>query len=323
MARGALRGRAGSRLPDPGRDARGSRAASADRHRPSDHVRDLPAGGRGGRGRRRPPAGDPARLLAAPHGLPGRDHDRLGHVHALPRRRGQLARAPRVSPDALPERPRVEPEPRGDGGAARRRRAPGGAGRGCVLSLGPGVGEADRRRCGSPSSAAWRTPASSRRRSTSPSTRRRSTWRRPSTSSATRQSEYAYMDWSDGPLKLMPWWSSFSTTGVQGRATRGTAEKGQKLLAGRGRGGRRLRPRPEGAPAPGAPETAREAAPAVVTRASSLAPSRCLAPRVAKLSTAGETPAHRRGSVHSRPGQPRALRPRPGARHRHGGTDAG
>jgi creatinine amidohydrolase len=47
-----------------------------------------------------------------------------------------------------------------------------------------------------------------------------------------RQSEYAYMDWSDGPLKLMPWWSSFSTTGVQGRATRGTAEKGQKLLRG-------------------------------------------------------------------------------------------
>ena len=47
-----------------------------------------------------------------------------------------------------------------------------------------------------------------------------------------RQSEYAYMDWSDGPLKLMPWWSSFSTTGVQGRATRGTAEKGEKLLRG-------------------------------------------------------------------------------------------
>ncbi|MGI8606373.1 MAG: creatininase family protein [Gaiellaceae bacterium] len=45
-----------------------------------------------------------------------------------------------------------------------------------------------------------------------------------------QQSEYAYMDWSDGPLKLMPWWSSFSTTGVQGRATRGTAEKGEKLL---------------------------------------------------------------------------------------------
>src|SRR5688572_14715210 len=46
------------------------------------------------------------------------------------------------------------------------------------------------------------------------------------------QSDYAYMEWSDGPLKLMPWWSSFSITGVQGRATRGTAEKGEKLLAG-------------------------------------------------------------------------------------------
>jgi creatinine amidohydrolase len=43
-------------------------------------------------------------------------------------------------------------------------------------------------------------------------------------------SENAYMDWSDGPLKLMPWWSSFSRTGVQGRATLATAEKGERLL---------------------------------------------------------------------------------------------
>lgn len=47
-----------------------------------------------------------------------------------------------------------------------------------------------------------------------------------------RQSEHAYMDWSDGPLKIMPWWSSFSTTGIQGRATLGSAEKGERLLAG-------------------------------------------------------------------------------------------
>jgi creatinine amidohydrolase/Fe(II)-dependent formamide hydrolase-like protein len=37
------------------------------------------------------------------------------------------------------------------------------------------------------------------------------------------------MDWSDGPLKLMPWWSSFSESGVQGDATRATAEKGRAL----------------------------------------------------------------------------------------------
>jgi creatinine amidohydrolase len=43
--------------------------------------------------------------------------------------------------------------------------------------------------------------------------------------------EHAWMDWSDGPLKLMPWWSSFSTTGVQGDATKATAEKGQALIA--------------------------------------------------------------------------------------------
>jgi creatinine amidohydrolase/Fe(II)-dependent formamide hydrolase-like protein len=40
----------------------------------------------------------------------------------------------------------------------------------------------------------------------------------------------ARLDWSDGPLKLMPWWSSFSRSGVQGDATLGTAEKGQALL---------------------------------------------------------------------------------------------
>ena len=42
--------------------------------------------------------------------------------------------------------------------------------------------------------------------------------------------DHAWMDWSDGPLKLMPWWSSFSESGVQGDATRATAEKGRVLL---------------------------------------------------------------------------------------------
>jgi creatinine amidohydrolase len=42
---------------------------------------------------------------------------------------------------------------------------------------------------------------------------------------------HAWMDWSDGPLKLMPWWSSFSATGIQGDATKAAAEKGEALLA--------------------------------------------------------------------------------------------
>jgi creatinine amidohydrolase len=42
--------------------------------------------------------------------------------------------------------------------------------------------------------------------------------------------EHAWLDWADGPLKLMPWWSSFSRTGVQGDATKATAEKGHALL---------------------------------------------------------------------------------------------
>jgi creatinine amidohydrolase len=44
------------------------------------------------------------------------------------------------------------------------------------------------------------------------------------------EGEHAWLDWSDGPLKLMPWWSSFSRTGVQGEPTRATAEKGAALL---------------------------------------------------------------------------------------------
>ncbi len=44
------------------------------------------------------------------------------------------------------------------------------------------------------------------------------------------ETEHARMDWSDGPLKLMPWWSSFSDSGVQGDATKATAEKGRVLF---------------------------------------------------------------------------------------------
>ena len=41
---------------------------------------------------------------------------------------------------------------------------------------------------------------------------------------------YSWMDWSDGPLKIMPWWSALSHTGVHGDATKATAEKGAALL---------------------------------------------------------------------------------------------
>ena len=42
----------------------------------------------------------------------------------------------------------------------------------------------------------------------------------------------SWLDWSDGPLKAMPWWSSFSDSGVQGDATQGTAAKGKALYEG-------------------------------------------------------------------------------------------
>jgi creatinine amidohydrolase len=44
------------------------------------------------------------------------------------------------------------------------------------------------------------------------------------------ETDHAWFDWSDGSLKVMPWWSSFSRTGVQGRPTLATAEKGKQLL---------------------------------------------------------------------------------------------
>jgi creatinine amidohydrolase len=44
------------------------------------------------------------------------------------------------------------------------------------------------------------------------------------------ETENAWMDWTDGGLKVMPWWSSFSRTGVQGDPTKATAEKGKVWL---------------------------------------------------------------------------------------------
>ena len=44
------------------------------------------------------------------------------------------------------------------------------------------------------------------------------------------ETEHAWMDWSDGPLKIMPWWSSFSESGVQGDASKATAAKGRALF---------------------------------------------------------------------------------------------
>jgi creatinine amidohydrolase len=44
------------------------------------------------------------------------------------------------------------------------------------------------------------------------------------------ETEHAWMDWSDGSLKCMPWWSSFSRTGIHGRPTLATEEKGTALL---------------------------------------------------------------------------------------------
>jgi creatinine amidohydrolase len=44
------------------------------------------------------------------------------------------------------------------------------------------------------------------------------------------QTKHVWMDWSDGPLSLMPHWSALSESGVTGDATAATAEKGRIFL---------------------------------------------------------------------------------------------
>jgi creatinine amidohydrolase len=45
------------------------------------------------------------------------------------------------------------------------------------------------------------------------------------------QTEFMWMDWSDGPLSYMPHWSALSASGVTGDATLATAAKGSRWLA--------------------------------------------------------------------------------------------
>jgi creatinine amidohydrolase len=44
------------------------------------------------------------------------------------------------------------------------------------------------------------------------------------------EGKHSWMDWSDGPLSIMPWWNAISHTGVHGDATKATADKGEALL---------------------------------------------------------------------------------------------
>ena len=44
-------------------------------------------------------------------------------------------------------------------------------------------------------------------------------------------SEYVWLDWSDGPLQVWPHWSGLSRSGVVGDATVATADKGERLLS--------------------------------------------------------------------------------------------
>ena len=86
------------------------------------------------------------------------------------------------------------------------------------------------RSCASRAAAAWRTPASSRRRSISRSSPG-SCRCRSAVKEIPPQTEYMWMDWSDGPLSYMPHWSALSQSGVTGDATVATAEKGARWLA--------------------------------------------------------------------------------------------
>ena len=97
----------------------------------------MPGRRRASARRDRAPAAHRARLLAAPHGLPGDGLDRLGHLLPLLHRRRPVAGAPRLRARAHGQRSRLEPEPGGD-------RGPAGHGRGAVVArrrlLLPGLG---------------------------------------------------------------------------------------------------------------------------------------------------------------------------------------
>src|SRR5581483_9446154 len=255
LAGGPARRLGGPRLPDPRRDARGPRAAPADRHRPADHRGDLPAHGRDRTRRRAAPPADPARVLAAPHGLPRHDHDRLGHVHALLHGRRPLARAPRLPAAAVPERPRLEPELRGGGGAARRRRVPGGARRGGVLPLRPPLARADR-------GAARLRPRrdGARLRARDVDLPRDRPVRRGHVQGGRRTGVSGRRAREDGLGGRAPEADAVVVgvlaDGRAGRRHEGDGREGQRAARARGRGGRRVRPRAQGEAAPGTPRTA-------------------------------------------------------------------
>ena len=78
--------------------------------------------------------------------------------------------------------------------------------------------------------AVWPTPANWRPRCTCTCIRKPWTCTRAVDERGYAETEHAWMDWSDGPLKIMPWWSSFSESGVQGDASKATAAKGEALF---------------------------------------------------------------------------------------------
>jgi creatinine amidohydrolase len=170
-------------------------------------------------------AGRVVLLPAIPHGYDPHHMDFPGAITRRP-----LARPPWVPADAVPERPRLQPEPGRDGGPAGDGRAARGAGGGRVL---PGDPEAlaviervrDSTRGGMAHACELETSIDLAIDPDAVDMDLAVDER------GYPEGEHAWLDWSDGSLKLMPWWSAFSRSGVQGDATKATAAKGRQLLA--------------------------------------------------------------------------------------------
>ena len=143
---------------------------------------------------------------------------------------GHLARPARLPAHPVPERARLEPEPRRDGRTARRRSSTTGCSPRPPFThpaRTPPRVIAELRESGQGGMAHACELETSMYLAIEPEAVEMD---KAVDERSYPQGKHATMDWSDGPLKVMPWWSSFSRTGIQGDASKATEEKGRKLL---------------------------------------------------------------------------------------------
>ena len=171
-----------------------------------------------------------ARLHAAPPRLPRHGDAALERLRRVPARHRPLALPPRLRPHPHGQRPRLQPAARRHRRAPRQRRAPLGDLR---LVLVPRRRPSPRRcsrSCATPGRGGM-AHACELETSLYLAIEPGLVQMERAVKEIPPQSEFMWMDWSDGPLSYMPHWSALSQSGVTGDATAATAEKGSRWLA--------------------------------------------------------------------------------------------